>query len=96
MAFATTIAPHCKPAFIASVIILSATISNDINEHLLILRQVSLPWKVLVICQILVCVYICVLNASNAAGQDDAVDILMNSTGLLVLNDMDNIVAAMF
>lgn len=68
MQFATTIASHCKPAFIASVIILSATIANDINEHLLIMRQVPLLWKVLKMAQILISVYICIVNSSNAAG----------------------------
>ena len=39
---------------------------------------------------------ICVLNASIAAGSDTTVDILMNSVGLLILNDMDNIVCKIF
>ena len=50
----------------------------------------------MLILQCLIAIYIGTLNAQNAAGQGNAIDILMNSTGLLVLNDMDNVVGVLF
>jgi hypothetical protein len=44
----------------------------------------------------MIAVNIASLNASLTAGQETPVDILMNSMGLLVINDMDNIFGSMF
>lgn len=44
----------------------------------------------------MIAINICSVNAQVAAGQDNPVDILMNSTGLLILNDMDNIIGVLF
>ena len=96
MTFSTTITPENRPAWFASVVILAAVITTDIYEHLVVMRQAALFYKFLLIFQVLIAMSIGFINASNAAGQGNAVDILMNSTGLLILNDMDNIVGALF
>lgn len=44
----------------------------------------------------MIAVNIANLNASLTAGQSTPVDILMNSMGLLVINDMDNIFGSIF
>lgn len=44
----------------------------------------------------MVAVNIGIVNASLTAGSSTPIDILMNSMGLLVLNDIDNIVSGIF
>ena len=39
---------------------------------------------------------ICFINAMLTAGCGTPIDILMNSVGLLILNDLDNIVGTLF
>lgn len=77
-------------------LLLALTVTSDVFEHIMVLRQVPLFWKLLLICQCLIATNICFLNASITASNSNPVDILMNSTGLLVLNDMDNIVFLIF
>ena len=39
---------------------------------------------------------LCILNGTLTAGSETVLDILMNAVGLIVLNDLDNIIAAVF
>lgn len=78
------------------MVILGVTITTDVFEHLSVLRQAPFFFQILLIAQCCIAVNIGVLNASMTAGSDNPVDILMNSMGLLILNDMDNIVAQLF
>lgn len=96
MTFATTMESSSKPSWVASMIILGSVITADIYEHLSVMRKVPLFWKLLLLVQCNIAIGIATLNASIAAGQDNVVDILMNSTGLLILNDLDNLIGQLF
>lgn len=79
--------------WIASMIILSFSLASDICNHMLYLRTAPLIWKVKLMVQILISMTICFLNGLLCAALDTGFDILMNSLGLLILNDLDNIVS---
>lgn len=96
MSFASTIKVENKPAWLAGVSILGITITADLYDHLLVMRQVPFFFKILLVIQCIIAVNIAILNASLTAGQATPVDILMNSMGLLVINDMDNIFGSIF
>ena len=65
-------------------------------DHMMHMRVVELPYKILLMCQILISMTICILNASLTAGSSNFVDILLNAVGLMILNDLDNIVGSIY
>jgi hypothetical protein len=49
MTFATTIPSENKAAWLAGVIILGITVTQDIYDHLTVMRQVPIFFKILLI-----------------------------------------------
>ena len=96
MKFATTVTTGNKVPWATSIIILGATVLSDVYDHLSVIRHVPFIFKLMLILQSLIAIYICMLNAFITAGQAHALDILMKASALLVLNDMDNVIGAFF
>ena len=40
--------------------------------------------------------FLCLLNGSLTAGSETIIDILMNAVGLIVLNDLDNVIGNIY
>lgn len=95
MKFSTLIPSSLRPAWYAAIIILATILTQDVYTHLVVMRQAPLFFKLLIGLQICVAVNIGLLNASMCAGQGNPIDILLNSAGLLILNDMDNVVGSL-
>lgn len=96
MTFSTIVNSQVKTFWIISMVILSFALTSDNCDHLMHLSVFALPWKVLLLGQVIVSMSICVLNACLTAGTDSVVDILMNAVGLMILNDLDNIVGKLY
>lgn len=96
MTFASTIPSPNIPAWLAGILILGISVTADVYNHLVVLRQVPFFFKILLIVQSSIAINIAILNASLTAGQSTPVDILMNSIGLLIINEMDNIFGSIF
>lgn len=94
--FATTITEGNRPAWYASVMILAAIITADLYSHLVVMRQATPLGKIMLVAQCTMIVNIGILNASMCAGQDNPLDILLNTTGLIILNEMDNFCVQIF
>jgi len=76
--------------------ILSISLTQDCCDHLMHMRSKPFLWKLLLLLQIIISMTICLLNALLTASLKSTVDILMNAVGLLVLNDLDNIIGAIY
>ena len=85
-----------RAMWIIGMVILSVALTQDCVEHMKHIRFVPWFWKFLLTVQCFISMWLCLLNAELTAGAENAADILMNSVGLLVLNDLDNIVGMMF
>ena len=75
------------------MILLAFSLTCDCCNHLLYIRNAPIIWKFKLIMQIQISVNICFLNALLCAAQGTGFDMLMNSLGLLILNDLDDIFA---
>lgn len=96
LAFSTIVTKRNRAFWIISMVILAFSLTSDSCDHLMHMRIFKFPWKILLMGQVLVSMSICVVNASLTAGSDSVVDILMNAVGLLILNDLDNIVGKLY
>lgn len=96
MTFATTVTGANTTFWIVSMVILAFALTSDCVDHLMHLRIVGAPWKILLGGQVIVSMTICVINATLTAGSDSVLSILMNAVGLMVLNDLDDIVGKLF
>lgn len=76
--------------------ILTASLTSDACDHLMHLRFVAWPFKILLILQVEICMFLCLLNGSLTAGSETIIDILMNAVGLIVLNDLDNVIGNIY
>lgn len=68
----------------------------DIYLHAKILRHVAFMHKALMMYQIVIAVFVCRLNGLVTSGQDSIIDILMNTAGLYILNEFDDIALNLF
>lgn len=93
---ATNVKEDDQAVFLISIVLLGSTITADIYSHFRLMRQVSVFWKCVLALQAIIAINVCSINALCAAGQTDPVDILMTTTGLLVLNELDDIVGYVF
>jgi hypothetical protein len=94
--FATTIEVENVLFWIVSMVLLCFSLTADICNHLLYMKNASPLFKILLMCQILVSLNVCFLNALLCAAQGTGFDMLMNSLGLLILNDLDDIFSQLF
>lgn len=78
------------------MVILCFALTSDTVEHLTHMRFVNPVCKFKLMIQVMVSQTICVLNAALTAGSNNFVDILLNAVGLMILNDLDNIVGALY
>ena len=78
------------------MIMLSFALTVDICNHLLYMKSAPALWKLLFILQVLISLNICFLNGLLCAAQATGFDMLMNSLGLLILNDLGSIFSQLF
>ena len=96
MTFASVVTSDNRFLWILAMVILAASITSDCCEHLMHLRFLAWPHKLLLIGQLEASMMLCLLNGTLTAGSKTVLDILMNAVGLIVLNDLDNIIGAIF
>ena len=88
--------PSTRFLWILAMTILTASLTSDACDHLMHLRFVAWPFKILLIIQVEICMFLCLLNGSLTAGSETIIDILMNAVGLIVLNDLDNVIGNIY
>lgn len=96
LSFASIVTEQNRPYWILSMILLAFSLTSDCSDHLMYIRSVKWPWKILLMFQVIISMVVCVVNALLCAGSDSVLDILMNALGLMILNDLDNIVGSLF
>ena len=96
MTFASVVTQDNRLLWILAMVILAASITSDCVDHLMHMRFVSWPHKFLLIGQIEASMLLCLLNGTLTAGSETVLDILMNAVGLVVLNDLDNIIGMIY
>lgn len=82
--------------WIVSIFILGSIILSDIFNHLLYIHYANFWFKSLLLMQLLISINIFILNALLAAGQENGMEILLNAIGLIIINDIDNIIGELF
>ena len=96
MTFASVVTSKNTLIWILAMVILSASITSDCCDHLMHMRFVYWPYKIMLMGQVEASMMLCLLNGSLTAGSETVLDILMNAVGLIVLNDLDNIIGTIF
>ena len=73
--------------------ILASSLTTDCCDHMMYLHRASFLFKIKMTLQIVIAMNICFLNGILAAGQGNGFDIMMNGMALIILNEIDNIIA---
>ena len=94
--FASTVTNENMVFWIVSMVLLAFSLTCDCCNHLLYMRTAPPIFKIKLMLQVLISMNICLLNALLCAAQDTGFDMLMNSLGLLILNDLDDIIGQLF